>query len=415
MPNIRGTLDNFRTTFKEDQALLALFGALSGVVAALLMDLYGPDPDSSSLTITVTQARAVLLSALALVWTGLSIVLALTALTTGNMANKFSPRFLRMSLRHSNNKWVLSVFVLTASFIVTSQILLRTRDSDGPVPPGMLYTSTALVVLTGAVIVLYIDSTLHWMRVDRAIRWIAQRIERAARRHEHELRDDVVVSEISVTASSESIDLVARESGYVVSIDTSRLDDLATRHGLDIVIETGTGDPVVRGERIGWLSPSTPLEDQDIFDVLDCVGVARDRDPDSDIAYTIHVLVDIGLMALSPAVNDPQTGVQCIEALTQVFSDLAGQEIGIRTRVRSDGTASVAVIEDTIGDWLDAAGRQLLLYGATDRTVTAALLRLGREGERAARSDRDRQLAAAFADDVDTVRDAGAGSQGRAW
>ena len=415
MANTRGTLNDFRTTFKEDQVILALFGALSGVAAALLMDLYGPDPESSTLTITVTQARAVLLRALALVWTGLSIVLALTALTTGNMASKFSPRFLRMSLRHSSNKWVLCVFVLTASFIVTSQILLRNRNGDSPVPPGMLLMSTALVVLTGAVIVVYVDSTLHWMRVDRAIRWIVRRIDRAASHHEHDVRGDVVVSEIDVAPASGSIELVARESGYLVKIDTERLDDLATRRDLDIVIEAGTGRPVVRGGRIGWVSAPTALDDLDCSDILDCLTVARDRNPDSDIGYTIHVLVDIGLMALSPAVNDPQTGVQCAEALTEVFSDLAGYEIGIRTRVRADGTPSVVVIEDTIGDWLDAAGRQLLLYGSPDRTVTAALLRLGREGERAARSDRDRQLAAAFADDVDKVRDADAGSAGREW
>jgi len=415
MPNIRGTVGDFRTTSKEDQALLALLGALCGVVAAFVVDLYGPDPEPSTLTVTITQARATLLSALALVFTGLSIVLALTALTTGNMANKFSPRFLRMKLRHSSDKWMLSAFVFTASFIVTSQILLRNRDGEALAPPGMLYGSTALVAITGAIIIVYIDSTLHSLRVDRAIRWIVRHIERAAKRHEHELRHDVVVSEIDVTASSGSIDLVARENGYVVSIDTDRLDDLAMRQGLDIVIETGIGAPVVRGERIGWVSAPTPDDDRDLSDILDCGVVAHDRDPDSDIGYTIHVLVDIGLMALSPAVNDPQTGVQCIEALTQVFSDLAGQEIGIRTRVRADGTPSVVVRENTVGDWLDAAGRQLLLYGATDRTVTASLLRLGREGERAARSDRDRQLAAAFAVDVDAVRAAGAGSDGRAW
>ena len=228
MANIRGTLDDFRTTSKEDQALLALIGALCGVAAAFVVDLYGPDPAPSTLTVTITQARATLLSALALVFTGLSIVLALTALTTGNMANKFSPRFLRMKLRHSSDKWMLSAFVFTASFIVTSQILLRNRDGDALAPPGMLYGSTALVAITGAIIIVYIDSTLHSLRVDRALRWIVRHIERAAKRHEHELRHDVVVPEIDVTASSGSIDLVARENGYVVSIDTDRLDDLAT-------------------------------------------------------------------------------------------------------------------------------------------------------------------------------------------
>lgn len=350
MTNHRGTFEDFRTAFEEDQAVLAIFGALSGVVAALLVDLYGPDPDPPTLTVTITQARATLLSALALVWTGLSIVLALTALTTGNMASKFSPRFLRMKLRHSSDKWVLSAFVLTASFIVTSQVLLRNREGVSPAPPGMLYSSTALVAITGVIIIVYIDSTLHSLRVDRAIRWIVRRIERAAKRYEHEVRHDVIVSEIDITPPSGSIDLVARENGYVVSVNMERLEDLATAHGLDIVIETGTGRPVDRDERIGWVSAPTPLGERDVADILDCVAVARDRNPDSEIGYAIHVLIDIGLMALSPAVNDPQTGVQCTEAVTQVFSDCAGQEIGIRMRLRADGTPSVIVIEDPIGD-----------------------------------------------------------------
>ncbi len=262
---------------------------------------------------------------------------------------------------------------------------------------------------------MYIDSTLHSLRVDRAIRWIVGRIERTARRHEHELRNDIVVPAIDVTRPTGAVDLVAKENGYVVSVDTGRLDDLATERSLEIVIRTGTGRPVVAGERIGWSSAATPPDERTLTDILDCVAVARDRNPDSDIGHALHVLVDIGLMALSPAVNDPQTRVQCAEALTQVFSDLARQEIGIRTRVRADGSPRVVVIEDTIGDWLDAAGRQLLLYGATDRTVTAALLRLGRQGERAARSDRDRQLAPAFAADVDEVRAADPVTEGRVW
>ena len=415
MANIRGTVDNFRTTFEEDQALLALFGALAGVVAALLMDLYGPEPESSTLTITVTQARAVLLSALALVWTGLSIVLALTALTTGNMANKFSPRFLRLSLRHSNNKWVLSAFVLTASFIVTSQILLRTRDGDGPVPPGMLYTSTALVVLTGAVIIVYIDSTLHSLRVDRAVRWIVGRIERAATRHEHELRHDVVVSEIDANPPSGSIDLVARENGYVVSIDTDRLDDLAMRQGLEVVIETGIGAPVVRGERIGWVSAPTTLDRSRPLrhSRLRCRGPR----PRSRQRHRVHHPCTGRHRADGAVARGERPADRCPVHRGADPGVLGPWRARDRdpNRVREDGTPRVIVRERTVGDWLDGAGRQLLLYGATDRTVTAALLRLGRQGERAARSDRDRQLAVAFADDVDKVRAAGVGSAGRAW
>ena len=152
---------------------------------------------------------------------------------------------------------------------------------------------------------------------------------------------------------------------------------------------------------------SAPVVGDDLADVLDCLTIANARDPDNDIGYAIDVLVDIGLMALSAAVNDPRTGVECTEMLTVVCVDLAGRDVGIRTRTRDDGSPSVIVIENTMGDYLDGAGRQILLYGADDRTVTAALLRLGRQCERAGRFDRDRRLARAFVSDVEAVNGAG--------
>jgi len=415
MPSIRGFLDNAATSLVEDQALLAMLGALGGGGGAFLVERYGPAPDPVTFAITVDQARASLLSALALVFTGLSIVLALTALATGNMASKFSPRLLRMKLRTSGNKWVLSVFAATATFILTSQVLLRDSASDELAPPLMMTVSVALLIITGVTIVWYIDGTLQSLRVDRAIRWTRRSIERAAERQQYAARRDDVVDTIELERPSEAIDLVAPEDGYVVNIDTGRMEKLATKGGSCIVVEAGTGRAVVRGECIGWLSAPTTMLDRDLAEILDCLTIADARDPERDIGYTIDVLVDIGLMALSPAVNDPRTGVECTEMLTAVCTDLAGRDVGIRTRTRDDGSPSVVVIENTMGDYLDAAGRQILLYGADDRTVTAALLRLGRQGERAARSARDRRLAKAFADDVEALRSQGAVTEGRSW
>lgn len=412
MRGVRGVLYDISTSLEEDQALTAVFGAVAGGFLAFVIERYGADPDPETFAITVDQARASLLSALALVFTGLSIVLALTSLTAGNMASKFSPRLLRMKLRGSGNKWVLGTFALTSSFIITSQILLRGRAGGTLAPPVTMSVSVLLLVITGVLIVWYINGTLQSLRVDRAIRWIGERIVRAMKVHEYELRHDVVVDDIDIRRPADATDLIASDDGYIVRVDTDRLHRLTTEPGACVLIEAGTGRPVIRGESIGWVSAGLPVSDNDL---ADCLTIATSRDPETDIGYTISVLVDIALMALSPAVNDPRTGVECTEVLTEVFAELSRRKLGIRTRQRSDGSPRVVVREDTVGDYLDAAGRQILLYGSEDRTVTAALLRLGRQGERFADSDRDRQLASAFADDVEAARAAGAGSEGRAW
>ena len=412
MRNIRGLLSDFGNSLEEDQGLIAVAGAVGGAALAFFVERHGPAPDPADFGITITQARSSLLNALALVFTGLSMVLALTALATGNMASKFSPRLLRMKLRSSANKWVLGVFAMTAAFIVTSQVLLRGRGGDDLAPPLTMSVSVALLVITGVLIVVYINRTLQSIRVDRAIRWIARRILRAVKAHEYLLRHDVIVDDVDVKRPAEATELVSPDDGYVVRVDTDRLHRFATELDPRVVIATGTGRPVVQGEPIGWVSASGSVRPDDL---TDCLTIARTRDPESDVGYTISVLVDIALMALSPAVNDPRTGVECTEVLTNVFYQLSRSQLGIRTRQQSDGSPSVVVEEDTMGDLLDAAGRQILLYGNQDRTVTAALLRLGREGERFAGNDRDRHLARAFTADVDAARQAGAGSEGAAW
>ena len=415
MPSIRGVVNDIGTAVEEDQGVAAILGGLGGLAGAVVAERYGPEADLDAFAVTIAQARASLLSALALVFTGLSIVLALTALTTGNMASKFSPRLLRMRLRSSGNKSVLATFAGTVGFILTSQVLLRDQTGDELAPPLVMAISVLLLIVTGVMIVWYINGTLQSLRVDRAIQWIGRRIELAAKRHAHSLRHDLVVDAMELERPPDAIDLVSPDDGYMVSIDTGRLESLVTQGRARILLDVGTGRAVVAGECIGWLSVPQTKPGPDLNKIYDCLTVAGARDPGEDIGYAIDVLVDIGLMALSPAVNDPRTGSECIEMLTVAFNRLAGRGIGVRTRTNSDGDPIVVVIENTMGDYLDAAGRQLLLYGADDRAVTAALLRLGREGERAARSDRDRRLARAFLDDVELLRSHAPVTEGRSW
>ena len=412
MRNVRATLEDLRTALGENQEITAVLGAGLGIVLATVVERHGAPPDPETFAITVAQARASLLSALAIVFTGLSIILALTALTAGNMASKFSPRLLRMFLRGTGNKWVLATFSLTASYILTTQVLLRSRGSDDLAPPLLMSISVVLLVLTGVMIVAYINSTLQSLRVDRAIRWIVHHIARATKAQQRAARHDVIVMDIVIERPADAADLVAPDDGYVVRVDTERLQRLMTGEAACVLIDGGAGRAVIRGETIGWVSTPSPVSSRELFD---CITIARSRDPHNDIGYTVEVLVDIALMALSPAVNDPRTGVECTEVLTQVFATLCRHGLGTRTRQHPDGSPSVVVRTPSVGDLLDASGRQILLYGAEDRTVTAALLRLGRQGERFATSERDRKLARAFGDDVEAVRANGANSPGQLW
>lgn len=210
----QGRLDGLDDELIENQGLLALIAALAGVLLANFVDRVWPDPDPVTFAITVDQARATLLSTLALLFTGLSIVLALSALAAQNTANRFSLRLFRLRLRVSFDRVVVAGLALSASYVVTTQFLLRARPGDTVTPPAGLLVSVVLVVLSAVLIVSSINSTLQSIRVDRTIRFVAGRILRAAQLTQREYRHDVPADPAAFERPPGSIDLVAPADGY---------------------------------------------------------------------------------------------------------------------------------------------------------------------------------------------------------
>ena len=69
------------------------------------------------------------------------------------------------------------------------------------------------------------------------------------------------------------------------------------------------------------------------------------------------------------------------------------------------GTPTVVLRAETVGEHFDSAGRAILRYNSGTSYVTAALLRLARQVERVAASDRNRELAQSLARDIEAVGD----------
>ena len=67
----------------------------------------------------------------------------------------------------------------------------------------------------------------------------------------------------------------------------------------------------------------------------------------------MRLLVDIGLRALSPAINDPTTAVEVIEAVESLLRLIAGRELDVGHVVGDDNTLRVVVASPTWEDYLE--------------------------------------------------------------
>jgi uncharacterized membrane protein len=379
-----------RRLVRENGWLLPAIGGVAGIVLALAVRDAQSAPDPGSWAVSVDRARDTLVAALAIVFTGLGIVLALAAMISQNAASRFSIRLLRIQQRRARDKLVIGVFTMTTAFIVTTQVTIRSLAGDRLAPPAGLMVSVLLVILSGATIIWYISTTMRSLRLDRTMQQVTRLIRRTMRSVEHGKRLETPAPGEALVQPTNALPIRAPRSGYIASIDTNRIYQLATPADLRVAVEVVVGDLVVDGQQIGWITPnadgSVPHQA-----VSGSIEIVRSRDPDDDVAYGIRILVDIALMALSPAVNDPYTAVEVVNELTFVLLEITQHHPGPRGRAGPGAGFTVVRATRSLADYVDLAADQILLYGHTDPEVREALSRLAVTVEAVAESETDKR------------------------
>jgi uncharacterized membrane protein len=86
-----------------------------------------------------------------------------------------------------------------------------------------------------------------------------------------------------------------------------------------------------------------------------------------------------------------------------ILVEFAQREIGPRGVRGTDGEFTVVRVARTLGDYVDVATRSILLYGATDPNVLAALRNLTNRVAEVARTAEDRRRIERLAADIDAV------------
>jgi len=386
----------------ENQWLLPVVGAVLGVLLGLGLGRAGGDPNPDMWSITVDEARSSVLSALSILFAGLSIVLALGSVTIQNVVGRFSLRLLRIYIRNPWDKAVIAVFALTATFILTEWFLLSALPTEALAPVGGIVTGMLLLFFSGAMIIWYISALTSWFRVDRTVRRMGRHTLRAARSVERHHRHDSPAADSSFEQPPDAFAVPAPRSGYLTEVDTEGLFDLAVRYDVELVIDRGIGRSVARGEPVGWIaggkraSGELPPPDH----LAEMIDISEARDLDRAVGYGIIVLVDIAIMALSPGVNDPNTAVQVIEELIFLFPQLAQVQLGPVGRSDAEGVQRVAVQAATLGDYIELATTQIVLYSGGDPAVIMALQHFVRVLQGLDLSESDGQVVEAFASQV---------------
>jgi uncharacterized membrane protein len=350
---------------------------------------------------TADDARSLLIVVSSTMITVTGLVFALTIVALQIASGQYSPRLLRNFMRDRGTQLVLSIFVGAFAYSTAGlyTVGIHGTGQEAFVPRLAVSGSLALALASVGVLIYFIHHLAHSIQIDTIMSQVGREagsVIADVYPHPSHYRER---EELCPEPPMEAVGLPSVRSGYIQAVDPRRLVTVAVRQDLVIVLTRPVGDHVVAGTPIAWAwrrSAGQPPPEAGALQaaVGDAVLVGFERTMVQDVGFGIRRLVDIANKALSPAVNDPYTGVQAVHHISVLLCRLAGLRLGDWV-VRDDrGELRVAVPRPKFADYLRLGTAQIRRFGAAEPALTRALIALLRDVGTSSATEERRQACA---------------------
>jgi uncharacterized membrane protein len=342
-----------------------MFPALSDIVPRALFPSHS-DPQ---------VAQFILGGIAASIMTVVSIVFAILLMTLTLASMQFSPRIIVSFTKDRVTQWTLGIFLGTFSYCMAA--LPAARQVPRPFAPVATVMGAMLLALACVAWLLFF---IHHISQAISVSHIVDRIA-----SETEIMVDEMMPwphRLNAMADPHLREPVTWEtpflspqSGYIRFIDTSRLVALAKLCHVKVHLVRRVGHFVPAGTPLFMVYRGDRISDDQREELLATVELGPSRTLQQDVEFGVLQIVDIALKAISPAVNDPSTGVSCVDQLSRILIRFASREAPPALLYDPPGVVRVSIPWIDFGGLLTSAFEQIRLYSKADIAVSLRMLR----------------------------------------
>jgi uncharacterized membrane protein len=307
--------------------------------------------------------------------TVVSIVFAILLMTLTLASTQFSPRILINFIRDRVTQWTLGMFLGTFSYCIAA--LPAARSLPYPfVPVATVTVAMLLVPVCVGWLIFFIQHISNAISVNH----IVDRIRR-----ETELVIDELMPEPrrplqreiepgTFPADREYI-IRSRRSGYIRFVRLDRLRELAIAYRICLRVERRIGQFIPEGVALLRVSSSSRLAEERVAELLATFDIGPARTLQQDVEFGIVQIVDIGLKAISPAVNDPTTTISCVDQLTCILIRWLDRAPPLSNYYAPPHVLRLVVPWISFKGLFDLAFEQIRHYAVGDAAVSLRLMR----------------------------------------
>ncbi len=309
------------------------------------------------------------------------VVFSITVVALTLASQQFGPRLLYNFMRDRGNQLVFGTFIATYLYCL---LVLRTirQGADAYVPHLSVFLGFVLAVVSLMVLIYFIHHVAESIQAMTIIATVHGDLQKTIARllpvsYEQESRRTLAQlgPKLPDDFTARAVPVRAARDGYLQATDQEGLLELAKNHDLLIRLEQRPGDYVIRDS---VLARVLPAEEEKAGEwqkaVQEACILGRKRTQEQDIEFLLHELVEIGVRALSPGINDPYTAITCIDRIGSALAAIAGLAMPSPLRCDAEGRLRLVVRPWTYEGLVDSCFNQLRQFGLGYVAVTIRLL-----------------------------------------
>ena len=278
---------------------------------------------------SANAARQILIGLAAAVITVIGLVFSITIVALTLASTQFGPRMLRNFIRDRGTQVTLGTFVATFVFAILALGSITSSVGGHFVPHLSITVALVLVLVDLGVLIFFIDHVAKSIQLPNVIAGIAADLARAV---QDETSDGMATAANPAAGPSadailqrldtEGASIRAPSSGYLQFVSYPSLVLIAADANSTIRMLHRPGHFVVQGLPLAEVWP--PSAAGDVSAALEAAHTTgAHRTLSQDLAFAIDQLVEIAIRALSPAVNDTFTGMNCVDWLGEALCKIA--------------------------------------------------------------------------------------------
>jgi len=325
-------------------------------------------------------------------------------------ASTYTPRVLRNFTDDRSSQTVLGSMLATFVYCL---LVLRTIQSDEP--PFVPVLATAVAVLFALIDLGLFIYFIHHIAESIQVAHITANIAHETKHNLDKLVDehagahpdnDWACREADRLQDTRGALVPSHQSGYIVAVEMHGLLDVAVQHNLQFVVEHDIGDFIAEGAPLVSVYPAAELDETVAKKVRELFILGSQRTLHQDPAFGVRQLVDIAIKALSPAVNDVTTAVNCLDYIGDILRHAATCQFPSRYRGDHEGRVRIVIEVSTFESYLDLGFDQIRVAGQVQVAVVVRMLEVAADLALIATSSEQRDALARHADLIRRAADA---------